>query len=100
MFKRRKMGHTYDKAPFQNVADGISNNVSKLVFWILYSAIYLAALYIVTGVFVFLGTYFSNMWEEGTPTLSVFNSPYCLPLKVIGVVCVFIYVFRDNLTKR
>ena len=79
--------------------EGTSNNLSKILFWILYSIVYLAALYVVVGVVVFLGTHFSD-WSDEMTTIGAFNSPYCLPVKVIGTVAILIYIFRDNLTKR
>lgn len=99
MPKRKKLGPTYTRSPAQNIGDGTTKNFSKFIFAMLYSIVFLAALYVIVGVITFLGTHFGN-WEPETTTLSVFNSPYCLPWKVGGVVCVFIYVFKDSLTKR
>ena len=100
IFKRRKLGPTYTRSPVQNIREGATTNFSKILFAIAYSAGFLVVLYVFVGVIVFLGIHFSDMWEEGTTTLSVFNSPYCLPWKVGGVIGVFLYVFKDNLTKR
>lgn len=100
MSRRRKLGATYTRSPAQDIRDGATANFSKVVFGMLYSLVFLLALYVVVGVIVFLGTNFSDIWEEGTTTLSVFSSPYCLPWQVGGVICVFLYVFKDNLTKR
>ncbi|HRR29387.1 MAG TPA: hypothetical protein P5270_08510 [Victivallales bacterium] len=99
MLKRRKLGPTYTRSPAQNIKESATNNFSKFIFAILYSIIALGALYVIVGVVTFLGTHFGN-WDPETTTISIFNSPYCLPLKVICILGVFIYVFRDSLTKR
>jgi hypothetical protein len=100
MPNRRKLGATYVRSPIQNIREGTTVGVAKVLFGILYSIIYLIALYIIVGIVVFLGIHFADIWEDGTSTFSVFNSPYCLPWQIGGIVCVFLYVFKDNLRKR
>ncbi len=99
MFKRRKLGPTYTRSPAQNIQEVATNNFSKFIFGILYSLVFLVALYIIVGVITFLGTHFGS-WDPETSTVSIFNSPYCLPWKVGGIIAVFLYVFKDSLTKR
>ena len=46
---------------------------------------------------------FPRAWIEfadPTDAAQIFNSGPLLPVRVIGVICCFIYVFRDNLAKR
>ncbi|HCE46116.1 MAG TPA: hypothetical protein DET40_21440 [Lentisphaeria bacterium] len=99
MFKRRKLGSTYIRSPAQNVQTAMAGNVSKVLFTIFICIAYLVILYILTGIVRFLCTEFGSM-DPNTTVLALYNTAYCLPLKVGGIVFIIFYVFRDKMSNR
>jgi len=101
MVKRRKIGTTYTKSPSDHVQTWLNENFSKLVFGVIWSIGYLIVLFVFTAVFKLLGTDIAGWWDpEEVSTINLYNSVYCLPLKILGVIGVFVYVFKDDLAKR
>ncbi|MCX6986120.1 MAG: hypothetical protein NT118_15420 [Lentisphaerae bacterium] len=100
MIKRRRLGTTYTRSPAQNVHASLSGNFSKLLFTILICVVYLAVLYVAVGVVRFLGTEIAEIWDKNITVLEIYNNPYCIPVKVGGIIFIIIYVFRDKMTNR
>lgn len=100
MPKRRKIGTVYVHSPSQLMRSWFIANFSKILFSILLCIAYLFVLYVFVGIVKFLGSEMASMWEKETPVMALYNSPYCLPVKIGGMIGVFLYVFRDKLTKR
>lgn len=101
MFKRCKLGTTYVQSPAQMISAWIRNHLASLMFAILWSVGFHLVLFIVICVIRLLGTEIAGWWRpEETDAAQIFNSGPLLPVRVIGVICCFIYVFRDNLAKR
>ncbi len=99
MFKRRKLGSTYIRSPAQNVQTAMAGNASKVFFAIFMCILYLAILFVLVGIVRFLCTEFGNM-DPNTTVISIYNTAYCLPLKIGGIVFILFYVFRDKMTNR
>lgn len=100
MFKRRKLGSANVKSPSQEASSVIANNMLRFFFSIFLSFCFLVALYFIVSIINFLGSEITGLWEKDLETSHLFNHPYCLPVKIIGMICAFFYVFRDNLRKR
>ncbi len=100
MIERRKLGTVYTLSPSKRVKQWFINNMSKIMFSIFVSICWLGILFALVGVINFLGAHVGEQWEKDIPTLSIYNNVAMLPLKVIGVIIVFLYVFRDRPTKR
>lgn len=100
MIKRRRLGATYTRSPAQNVQTSLTGNFSKLLFTIFICIVYLAVLYVGVGVVRFLGTEVAEIWDRELTTLDIYSNPYCIPLKVGGILFIIIYVFRDKMTNR
>ncbi|OGV49990.1 MAG: hypothetical protein A2X49_04740 [Lentisphaerae bacterium GWF2_52_8] len=100
VFQRRKLGTVYTKSPAQNLSKFMADNMSKVVFSIFMCIAWLAVLYVLVGVVNFVGGQVGDAWERDLPTANIYNHPYCFPIKVIGIICVIFYVFRDKRIKR
>jgi len=100
MINRRRLGATYTRSPAQNVQTSMTGNFSKLLFTIFICIAYLGVLYVAVGVVRFLGAELGEMWDKEITVLEIYNNPYCIPLKVGGILFIIIYVFRDKMTNR
>ncbi len=100
MALRRKLASTYTKSPAQRMQRWFTTNLSKFIFAIIISLLYLPILYVAVGIVKFMGANFADWWEKDTPTEELFNNPVVLPVKVLGIILIFIYVFKDRPTKR
>ena len=100
MFKRRKLGTVYVKSPAQVVGSWFTGNTTKIIFAVIGSVLFLATLFMVVGIAKFLGTNLMTFWPESMTAMQLFNKPIFLPVKVLGIIGVWIYVFRDNMTNR
>jgi hypothetical protein len=78
----------------------VYGNISKLFFAVFISIAYLGILYVAIGVVRFLGTEIAEVWDREITVLEIYNNPYCIPLKIGGILFVIIYVFRDKMTNR
>lgn len=100
MPRRCKLGTTYTKSPAQRISEWSRNNTASIVFAIIWSIGFHVVLFVLICVVRLLGTEIAGWWGPEKTAAIIFNSPEVLPIRVIGVICCFIYVFRDNLTKR
>jgi len=101
MPSRRKLGTTYTKSPAQRIGAWARNNTTSLIYSILWSIGFHVVLFVVICIVRLLGTEIAGWWDpERTNAVQIFNSAAVLPIRVLGVIGCFIYVFRDNLTKR
>lgn len=100
MTMRRRLGTVYVKSPAQLFEKWITENFFKVIMAILCSVLWLFVLYCFVGIVRFLGVNLAHIWDE-TVTLSwIYNHPFCVPFKVIGVIFMVLYVFRDKTNKR
>lgn len=99
MIRRRKLGNTYTKSPFDNVKSWFVVNLSKIFFTIFIGIMYLIILYVIIGVVVFLGKEVATVWED-VIAKDVYDGPYGIFFKIIGLVAIIVYVFRDKPRKR
>ena len=97
---RCKLGTTYTKSPAQRIGEWARNNLTNFIFAVVWSLGFHVVLFVVICVIRLLGTEIAGWWGEEKTAWIIFNSPEVLPIRVIGVIGCFIYVFRDNLTKR
>ncbi len=99
MPKRKKMGSSYIQSPAQNVQHKLESNMSKIAFTFFICVAYLFILYVFVGILKFLGSEMSDMWEKDMPVSTLYNSPYCLPFKIGGIIGIILYVFRNTKTR-
>ena len=99
MIRRQRLGNTYTKSPVDNVRAWFVVNLSKIVFTIFISVIYLIVLYVMIGVVIFLGVNVAVIWED-VNCADVYAGPYGLFFKIVGIVGIIVYVFRDRPRKR
>ncbi len=96
IIKRQKLGTTYTKAPADNTKTWIMINLGKILFAFFGSIAYLIILYLGIGIVGFLGTDVATIWEEGEFNSSeVFQSAIGTLLKVVGILLLLLYIFRD-----
>lgn len=99
MPERRRLGTVYVKSPAQLTGKWIVDNSSKMIFSVIYCIIWLAICFVLAGVINFLGSELTGMWDTGIPTMTIYNHPYAIPVKVFGMLCIIIFIFRDSRTK-
>lgn len=99
MIRRRKLGTTYTKSPFDNLRSWFVVNLSKIFFTIFICIMYMIVLYVIIGVIIFLGQEVAQVWED-VVTKDVYVGPYGIFFKLVGSVAIMIYVFRDRPRKR
>ena len=99
MPKRKKMGSSYIQSPAQNVQHKLESNMSKIAFTFFICIAYLLILYVFVGVVRFLGAEVGDMWDKDRPLSELYNSPYCLPFKIGGIIGIILYVFRNAKTR-
>ena len=94
--KRRRMGTVYTRSPAQLAYKWAVDNTSKIIFSLIGCVIWMAVLYTFVGVVNFVGGNVAELWERDLPLEHLYNHPYLAPVKIIGAVLVFLYVFRDK----
>jgi len=99
MIRRRRLGSTYDKSPAQNTKLWFAVNLGKIFFTIFITVLYLVILYVMTGVVIFIAQEVGDTWKD-VNYHDAYNGGYGLLLKVVGVVGILFYVFRDRPSKR
>jgi hypothetical protein len=99
MIRRQKLGNTYTKSPSDNVRSWFVINLSKICFTIFISIAYLIVLYVIIGVVRFLGTEVAGVWED-VDYRDIYAGPYGIFFKIVGIVFIIVYVFRDRPRKR
>jgi hypothetical protein len=57
---------------------------------------WLVILYVMIGVVNFVGGHVGDAWNKDLPTHKLYNHPYTVPLKVIGIIGIFLYVFKKR----
>ena len=96
IIKRQKLGTTYTKSPADNTKAWMIINLSKIIFTAFATIAYLIFLYIGIGIVGFLGTDVATVWQEGEfVTAEVYQSATGTLLKVIGVIFLIFYIFKD-----
>lgn len=87
------------QSPAQNIQHKIESNTSKILFTVFICIAYLCILYVFVGIIAFLGSEMSDMWDKEMPVSTLYNSPYCLPFKIGGIIAIILYVFRNTKTR-
>ena len=101
MIKRRRLGNTYTKAPSDDMKAWFMVNLSNIFFSIFIGLCYLAILWVMIKIVVFLGVHVAEVWEEGDIIVNdVYAGPYGIFFKIIGIIGIIFYVFRDKPIKR
>ncbi len=100
MPSRRKLGSSYVKSPAQHLQNKLETNMTKILYAIFLCVAYLGILYVFVGIVKFLGSEIGSTWEKDMPVSVLYNSPYCLPFKIGGIIGIILYVFKDKLTNR
>ncbi|NOY75618.1 MAG: hypothetical protein GXP32_07480 [Kiritimatiellaeota bacterium] len=100
MIRRRKLGNTYARSPAENTKEWIVVNLSKIVFSVFISVVYLGILYVMVGVVIYVGREAGGYFDADVQTPDVYNGPIGILLKLIGIICILFYVFNDKPTKR
>ena len=96
MIRRRKLGNTYTKSPAQQTKAWFVVNLGKIFFTFFMTIGYLILLYVGVGIVGFIGRDVATVWTaEEFVTADVYNGPVVLIIKVVGVIFVIMYVFRD-----
>ncbi len=96
IIRRQKLGTTYTKSPVDNTKTWMMINLGKIIFTFFATIAYLIILYIGIGIVGFLGTEVASVWEDGEfSSPEIYQSPLGTLLKVVGVICLILYVFRD-----
>ena len=96
IIRRQKLGSTYTKSPADNTKAWIIINLSKIIFTVFATIAYLIVLYVGIGIVGFIGTEVATVWEEGEfVTSEVYQSALGTLLKVVGILFLIIYIFRD-----
>ena len=96
MIRRRKLGNTYTKSPAQQSKAWFTVNLGKIFFTFFMTIGYLILLYIGVGIVGFIGRDVANKWTaEDFVTADVYNGPVVLIIKVVGIIFIIMYVFRD-----
>lgn len=99
MIRRQKLGTTYTKSPADNTREWFVVNLSKILFTIFITVIYLFILYVMMGVVMFIGVEAAGVWED-VSYKDVYNGPVGILLKIIGFIFILMYVFNDKPSKR
>ena len=87
------------QSPAQDIQHKLENNTSKILFTIFICIVYLCALYVFVGIVTFLGAEVGDMWDKDRSVSELYNSPYCLPFKIGGIIGIILYVFRNQKTR-
>ena len=96
IIRRKKLGTTYTKSPVDNLKAWLMINLGKIIFTIFISICYLGLLYVGIGVVRFLGTEVAGVFDKTNYTTADFyQGPYGLLLKVVGLIGIVLYVFKD-----
>ena len=97
--KRRRLSSSYTKSPAQQVKAWFAINLGKIFFTIFITALYLVILYVLMGVVIFLAQNVGNTWHD-VDYKEAYSGPYGILLKVIGIIAIIFYVFRDRPARR
>ena len=96
MIRRKKLGNTYIKSPAQQTKAWFVVNLGKIFFTFFMTIGYLILLYVGVGIVGFIGRDVANKWNaEDFVTAEVYNGPVVLIIKVVGIIFIIMYVFRD-----
>ena len=96
IIRRQKLGTTYTKSPADNAKTWMMINLGKIIFTFCATIAYLMLLYLGIAIVGFLGTEVATVWEDGEfNTPEVYQSAIGTLLKVVGIVFLILYIFRD-----
>ena len=99
LIKRRRLGKTYTRSPAQKTQAWLAINLGNIIFTIVITIVYFIVLYVITVGVVFMAQEVADTWHDATCG-EVYNGPYGFLLKVIGMILIALYVFRDRPTSR
>ena len=96
IIRRKRLGTTYTKSPADNTKAWMMINLGKIIFACIASVAYLIILYLGVGIVGLLGRDVAGVWDEKDfVTADVYLGPIGLILKVVGIILLLLYVFRD-----
>jgi len=96
IIRRKRLGTTYTKSPADNTKAWMMINLGKIVFAFFGTLAYLIILYVGIGIVGLLGRDVAGVWDDKDfVTADVYQGPIGLILKVVGVILLLIYIFRD-----
>lgn len=99
MIRRKRLGTTYTKSPAQETKAWTAANLNKIVFSIIISLCWLGILYIGIKIVIFLAVNVGEVWEDINAG-DVYAGPYGMFFKIVGIVGILFYVFKDKPRKR
>lgn len=101
MIKRQRLGNTYTRSPADETKAWFAVNLNKIFFTLFISLCYFGILWVGIKIVVFLGVNVATVWEAGDIDVNeVYAGPYGILFKILGVLGILIYVFKDKATKR
>ena len=99
MIRRKRLGTTYTRSPADETRAWIVANLNKIVFTFFISLCYLGLLYVGIKIVIFLAVNVGEVWAE-VDAGDVYAGPYGIFFKIIGIVGIIFYVFKDKPRKR
>lgn len=95
MFKieRKHLGSSTILSPAQQVQRWSTNNMMRIVFAFVASALWFGVVFIGCGLMVFFGINMLRIWTEDEITaMQIFNMPVTWIVKIVGCILLFIYI--------
>ncbi|MBN1864737.1 MAG: hypothetical protein JW808_07545 [Victivallales bacterium] len=99
MIRRQRLGTTYTKSPADNTRMWIVVNLNKIVFSVIICLCYMLLLFIAIKIVIFLAVNVGEVWSE-VDAGDIYAGPYGIFFKIIGIVSIIFYVFKDKPRKR
>lgn len=99
MIRRKRLGTTYTKSPAQETKAWTMANMNKIVFSIIISFCWLGILWVGIKIVIFLAVNVGEVWEDMNVN-DVYAGPYGVFFKIIGIIGIILYVFKDKPRKR
>lgn len=99
MIRRKRLGTTYTKSPSDNTKAWFMANLNKIFFTFFISLCYLGLLWVAIKIVVFLAVNVAEVWEDVNVN-DIYAGPYGMFFKIIGIVGIIVYVFKDKPRRR
>lgn len=99
MIRRKRLGTTYTKSPADNTKSWLMANLNKIVFTFFISLCYLGLLWVAIKIVIFLAVNVAEVWEDVNVN-DIYAGPYGMFFKIVGIVAIIIYVFKDKPRRR